>query len=58
MQTGERINIVRLTSAAINNIITPYGFDLYQDKAIPAQYPSISSIPETRYYEEYSIEAI
>jgi len=37
-----------------NDIITPYGFYLYKDKTITASYPSISSVPETRYYEEYT----
>ncbi|GLC89185.1 hypothetical protein [Lysinibacillus piscis] len=36
-----------------NKTITPYGFYLYKNKTITAYYPSISTVTETRYYEEY-----
>jgi hypothetical protein len=48
---SEQTNVVTNNT---NEIITPYGFYLYKDKTITAQYPNISSVPETRYYEEYT----
>ncbi|WP_155592865.1 hypothetical protein [Lysinibacillus cavernae] len=45
------------TNAVIDNTNeknAPYDFYIYKDKTIVAPYSSFSSIPETRYYEEYT----